>query len=56
MQNELHSDAELFGILDKDIEAALKPAREKLGIDDAVFDVQSRLMFEKMKSELSWGS
>ncbi len=54
MQNELHADAKTFGILDKDIEAALKPARERLGIDDEKYEAQSRILFEQMKGELSW--
>jgi hypothetical protein len=54
MQSELHEDAKIFGILDKDIEAALKPAREWLGIDDEKYEAQARIMFEQMKTELSW--
>lgn len=54
MQKELHEDADAFGILDEDIEAALKPARELLGIDDEKYEAQSRILFEKMKMGLSW--
>jgi hypothetical protein len=51
MQDELHKDAETFGKLDQDIEEALKPLREELGIDEATFEAQGRLMMEKLIAE-----
>lgn len=54
MQKELHEDANMFGIIDTDIEAAMKPARERLGIDDEKWEAQSRIIFEQLKSEVVW--
>jgi hypothetical protein len=51
MQDELHKDAETSGKLDQDIEEALKPLREELGIDEATFEAQGRLMMEKLIAE-----
>jgi hypothetical protein len=52
MRDELNEDAEAFGRLDQDIQAAMKPTREKLGIDDKVLEAY----FERMKEEIKFGS
>jgi len=54
MRDELLADAHSFGKLDRDIDAAMKAAREKLGIDDRILEEYSEAMIEKIKAGLPW--
>lgn len=54
MRAELSSDADVFGQLDRDVEAAAKTMREKLGIDDSAVDAYVQRQTERLKSGLTW--
>ena len=54
MRAELYEDSQMFGQLDRDIDAAMKGTRAKLGIDDAILEEHSRRMIDKMKAGEAW--
>ncbi len=54
MRNELEEDTGAFRQLDRDIEAATKPVRAKLGINDDIMDEYVRVSLEKIKGGLPW--
>jgi hypothetical protein len=54
MRDELMMDAEQFGQLDRDIDAAAKTMRERLGIDDRVIDEYNERQMARLKAGLPW--
>jgi len=54
MMEELNEDAEVFGSLDRDIDAATKPIRESLGIDDQVLNAHAEAKMARIKAGLPW--
>jgi hypothetical protein len=49
MREELNADAEMFGKLDRDIDAATAPLRANLGIKDAMLDDYIRKFMERVE-------
>jgi len=54
MRDELMMDAEQFGQLDRDIDAAAKTMRQRLGIDDRVIDEYNERQMARLKAGLPW--
>jgi hypothetical protein len=54
MRDELMADAEMFGQVDRAVDAAAKSLRESLGIDDKVVEEYNERQMARLKAGLPW--